>query len=283
MAKRALRHLLIVLVALGFAGLAVVLTSADAVVDDALASLVRAEHHLRYRLGWPLRGQPEFARLDERLAAAGHALGRPVLVRVFKQESELEVWLQKDGRFTLFATYPICRWSGELGPKQRRGDRQSPEGFYTVSARQLNPASRWHRAFNIGYPNAFDRAHHRTGDFIMVHGGCSSIGCFAITNEAVSEVWRLVTAALEAGQPRFQVQVFPFRMTDRNFRIHAGNPWAPFWRDLKAGYDQFERDGLPPRVSVCRGRYAVAAGVPGSLGDAPIAARCPAATTASGA
>ena len=81
-----------------------------------------------------------------------------------------------------FATYPICLWSGRLGPKLREGDRQAPEGFYTVSAEQLNPNSRWHRSFSLGFPNAFDQAHGRTGSFIMVHGGCPSIGCYAMTD-----------------------------------------------------------------------------------------------------
>ena len=106
-------------------------------------------------------------------------------------------------RFERFATYPICRWSGRLGPKFREGDRQAPEGFYTVDAEQLNPNSRMHRSFNLGFPNAYDQAHGRTGSFLMVHGGCASIGCYAVTDPAVDEIWRMVTAALEQGQARF--------------------------------------------------------------------------------
>ena len=189
----------------------------------------------------------------------------PILLRAYKQESELEVWKQdKTGRFALLTTYPICRWSGDLGPKVREGDRQAPEGFYTVAKHQLNPASRHHRSFNLGYPNLYDRAHGRTGDYLMVHGGCSSAGCFAVTDEAVDEIWRLVTAAIGKGQDRFQVQSFPFRMTKVNLDLYKGHRWYDFWMDLKPGYDAFEASGVPPVVKVCNGRYAFAPGKPGA-------------------
>ena len=142
-------------------------------------------------------------------------------MRVFKREFELELWMKRDDTFHRFAVYPICRWSGRLGPKLAEGDAQAPEGFYTVDAKALNPASRWHRSFNLGFPNAYDRSHQRTGSFLMVHGGCSSIGCYAMTDAVVDEIWRLVTAALGKGQPRFQVQVFPFRMTAENMAQRA--------------------------------------------------------------
>ena len=147
--------------------------------------------------GAPLPGTPDLAALDSRLAAHGIALGAPVLVRIFKLEFELELWMKRGDRFHLFATYPICRWSGALGPKLREGDWQAPEGFYTVDAKALNPHSRWHRAFNLGFPNGLDQAHGRTGSYLMVHGGCSSIGCYAMTDPVIDEVWRLVTAALK--------------------------------------------------------------------------------------
>ena len=166
--------------------------------------MTRAEYHACFRAGEPLAGTPDLAQLDERLAAHGVKLGVPVYVRIFKLESELELWMEKDGRFVRFATYPICLWSGRLGPKLREGDRQAPEGFYTVADEQLNPNSRWHRSFNLGFPNAFDQAHGRTGSFIMVHGGCVSIGCYAMTDPVVDEIWRLVTAALDSGQARFR-------------------------------------------------------------------------------
>jgi murein L,D-transpeptidase YafK len=183
-------------------------------------------------------------------------------------------------RFERFAVYPICRWSGLLGPKVAEGDWQAPEGFYTVDAKALNPSSRWHRSFNLGFPNAFDRAHGRTGSYLMVHGGCSSIGCYAMTDAVIDEIWRLVSAALQRGQPRFHVHIFPFRMTDERLAGRSGTPWAGFWRDLKPGYDAFEATGLPPRVSVCQGRYAVSPDQAGTAGSSPIDLVCPKATGA---
>jgi murein L,D-transpeptidase YafK len=243
-------------------------------LDRASINATRAEYRALFRAGQQLPGTPDLARLDERLAARGVSLGAPIFIRVFKLESELELWVQKDGRFVRFATYPICLWSGRLGPKLKEGDRQAPEGFYTVSAEQLNPNSRWHRSFNLGYPNAFDRSHGRTGSFLMVHGGCQSVGCFAMTDPAVDEIWRIVTAALENGQVRFPVHAFPFRMTDRNLRLRRGQEWSGFWSDLKEGFDLFERTKLPPAVSVCKGRYAFE---PGSIATYAglVEERCP--------
>jgi murein L,D-transpeptidase YafK len=225
--------------------------------------------------GMPLPGTPDLADFNGRLAAHAVTLGAPVFIRIFKREFELELWIKRDDRFHRFAVYPICRWSGWLGPKLLEGDWQAPEGFYTVDARALNPASRWHRSFNLGYPNAFDRAHQRTGSYLMVHGGCSSIGCFAMTDAVVDELWRLVTAALKQGQPRFHVHIFPFRMTEDNLARYGRAHWAGFWRDLKPGYDAFEASQLPPTVSVCQGRYVVSSTPAGADGSAEIAARCP--------
>jgi murein L,D-transpeptidase YafK len=245
--------------------------------DDAtLISLERNERYLKAAWGIPLPGTPDLANLNERLSSIGVTLGAPVLVRIFKREFELEMWLAREGRFEHFATYPICRWSGTLGPKLVQGDRQAPEGFYQVDAGALNPNSRWFRSFNLGYPNIFDRAHNRTGSLIMVHGGCGSVGCFAMTNPQIAEIWQLVTTALSAGQQRFQVQVFPFRMSEARLAGYAGHPALPFWQSLKTGYDLFEAGHLPPRVSVCRGGYRFEAGRAVDDGDIPMLDRCPA-------
>ncbi len=227
------------------------------------------------RNGLTLPGTPDLADLDGRLARQGLAVGDPILMRIFKREFELELWMQKDGRFQHFATYPICKWSGELGPKLKQGDRQAPEGFYSVDRTALNPNSAWRRSFNLGFPNAFDRAHGRTGSLLMVHGGCGSIGCYAMTNPVIDEIWRLVTAALDSGQQRFQVQVFPFRMTARNLDRYAGSPSEAFWKALKPGSDLFEASRIPPKVSVCSTQYAFAPGAAGYDGRAPIEAGCP--------
>jgi murein L,D-transpeptidase YafK len=229
-------------------------------IDRVYINWTRTEYQARFRAGERLPGTPDLARLNERLAAHGAKLGAPVYLRIFKLESELELWIEEDGRFVRLATYPICLWSGRLGPKLKEGDRQAPEGFYTVAAEQLNPNSRMHRSFSLGFPNAFDQAHGRTGSFLMVHGGCASTGCYAVTDPVVDEIWRLVTAALDQGQARFPVHVFPFRMTDRNVRLRRGDRWEGFWADLKKGYDLFQQSRVPPVVSVCKGRYVFEAG-----------------------
>jgi murein L,D-transpeptidase YafK len=252
----------IIVVALGIAGYYLLTPEGRQLIDRVHINMMRAEYQALFRAGEPLPGTPDLARFDERLAAHGVALGVPIFIRIFKLESELELWVKKDRRFVRFATYPICLWSGRLGPKLEEGDRQAPEGFYTVDADALNPNSRMHRSFNLGFPNAFDQAHGRTGSFLMVHGGCASVGCYAVTDPAVDEIWRLVTAALDKGQPRFAVHVFPFRMTERNLRLRRGQPWESFWANLKQGYDLFEQSGVPPLVSVCKGRYAFE---PGSI------------------
>jgi murein L,D-transpeptidase YafK len=212
--------------------------------------------------------------VEARVAARGFQSGAPVFIRIFKREFELELWLAKGDRFELFATYPICRFSGELGPKLRQGDKQAPEGIYTVARQQLNPASRWHRSFNLGFPNILDQHHGRTGTFLMVHGGCSSVGCYAMTNAVVDEVWHHVTRALGNGQRRFQVQVFPFRMTEAALASRAGHPWHGFWSDLKPAYDLFEASRVPPRAAVCDGRYSFTAGAAGSDGSRPLTKGC---------
>jgi len=190
------------------------------------------------------------------LSAGGFSLGDRAHIRIFKQERQLEVWLAgSEGRFEKFRSYEICNYSGELGPKLAEGDRQAPEGFYRVSAAQLNPHSRHHLSFNLGFPNAFDRQLGRTGSALMVHGGCSSIGCYAITDAQVDEVYALVEAALGAGQDAVDVHAFPFRMSLEALERRAGHRWSGYWANLKQGYDHFEVSRRPPRVAACQGSY----------------------------
>lgn len=205
----------------------------------------------------PLPGTPDLANLDDRLAAKGMKAGADVFLRVFKSESEVELWMRSGERFELFATYPMCHWSGTLGPKIREGDKQSPEGFYTIAQRQLRSRGRWPRSLNFGFPNLYDRAHGRSGSYILMHGGCSSVGCFAMTNAVIHEVHALVDKALKGGRDRVHIHAFPFRMTDENLAPHQGGEWYEFWRNLKQGYDAFETTRLPPRISVCQKRYHV--------------------------
>ena len=180
----------------------------------------------------------------------------PMLVRLFKQEAELEVWKQdRSGKFALLKTYPICRWSGDLGPKIKEGDRQAPEGFYSIGPGQMNPQSAYYLSFNMGYPNAFDKALGRSGSQLMVHGDCSSRGCYAMTDEQISEIYTLGRESFFGGQRAFQVQAYPFRMTPLNMAKHRSNPHMPFWRMIKEGYDHFEVTRQEPKVEFCENKY----------------------------
>jgi murein L,D-transpeptidase YafK len=205
-------------------------------------SRTRAANLARASINQTLPGTPDLTNLPGRLAALNLTQGAPVLIRIFKREFQLELWMARDGRFERFATYPICRWSGWLGPKVSTGDRQAPEGFYTVANDQMNPSSRWHRSFNLGFPNAFDQQHGRTGSALMVHGGCSSAGCYA------------------GKQKRFQVQVYPFRMSEENLAPLSDSPHIDFWRQLKQGSDLFDQTSVPPVVTACRNSYRFSPG-----------------------
>ncbi len=192
------------------------------------------------------------------LAKKGMQVGSQVFVRVFKEESELEIWKQRDdGRFYHFKTYPICTWSGELGPKLAHGDKQAPEGFYNITPTLMNPNSKFYLSFNLGYPNAYDRSLGRTGDSVMVHGKCRSAGCYAMTDALVEEIYGVTREALKAGQPTFQLHAFPFRMTDARMAQMKTSKWFPFWKVLKQGYDHFEAHRIPPSIAVCERRYVV--------------------------
>ena len=183
----------------------------------------------------------------------------PVLIRTYKKEAELEVWkLARDGRYVHIKTFPICRWSGQLGPKQTQGDRQAPEGFYPVTRRQLNPNSRYYLSFDTGFPNAYDKAHGASGAYLMVHGTCSSAGCYAMTDKQISEIYAIAREAFAGGQDAFQFQAFPFRMNAQNMAKYRADKNIDFWRQLKEGSDHFEATGEEPVVSVVAGRYAFA-------------------------
>ncbi|KQT71561.1 hypothetical protein ASG54_18860 [Aureimonas sp. Leaf460] len=180
----------------------------------------------------------------------------PMLVRLFKEESELEVWKQtSNGEYALLKTYSICAWSGKLGPKKAAGDRQAPEGFYTVTPGQLNPDSQHHLAFNIGYPNKYDQANGATGEHLMVHGSCNSSGCYAMDDWQVEELYALARDSFAGGQRSFQIQAMPFRMTPRNMARHRQSDHYAFWKMLKEGSDRFELTKKPPVVGACEKRY----------------------------
>lgn len=192
-----------------------------------------------------------------RMRARDMTASSPIMVRIFKEEGKLEIWKAKaSGRFDRIAMYDICKWSGKLGPKYMEGDRQAPEGFYTVRPSQMNPNSSYHLAFNIGFPNAYDRAHGRSGQNLMVHGACSSQGCYSMTDVQVEEIYALGREAFKGGQREFQIEAFPFRMTPANMARYRNDPNYEFWKNLKEGYDAFEVTKVPPKIGVCEKRYA---------------------------
>jgi len=194
--------------------------------------------------------------LKKELAAKGLKYGAPIFIRIFKDPGTLEVWLASDGGlFVKFKTYDICTFSGNLGPKLKEGDNQSPEGFYYVNASRLNPWSKFHLSFNLGYPNKYDREHGLTGSALMVHGDCVSIGCYAMTDNYMSEIYSLSVAALKGGQPFFRVHSFPFHLDSNTLDKHKSNQWYPFWKNLKGGFDYFMHHKKPPNVEVVNGIY----------------------------
>ena len=197
--------------------------------------------------------------LERDLAAKGLRFGDPVFLRAFKEENVLELWVLKRAtkKYELFRTWEIAAQSGKPGPKLTEGDRQVPEGFYFVPPAGMKPDSTFHLAFNIGYPNEYDRLHGRTGTFIMIHGNCVSIGCLAMTDDKIEEIYTLCDAAHAGGQPFFRVHFVPFRMTSERMERakDSGSEWFDFWTNLKEGHDHFERTKVPPEVTVENGRY----------------------------
>jgi murein L,D-transpeptidase YafK len=187
----------------------------------------------------------------------------PIVLRIFKEEAELEVWKQDTtGHFQILKTYPICRWSGDLGPKFWEGDRQTPEGFYSITPAQMNPNSNYYLAINTGFPNSFDKANNRTGSLLMIHGDCWSSGCYAMTDEQISEIYSLARDVFLGGLPSFQVQAYPFRLTPANLARHRNSPNLAFWEMLKIGNDHFETTHLEPKVNVCDRTYVFDAQAP---------------------
>lgn len=208
-----------------------------------------------------------------RLAGLGSSAAASMMVRIFKESSELEVWKQTgNGSFKLFKTYALCAWSGTLGPKLKEGDRQAPEGFYTVTPGAMNPDFIAYLSFNTGFPNKYDRAYGRTGSDLMVHGDCSSRGCYALSNEDIAEIYALARESFRAGNSSFQVQIFPFRMTAANLAKYADNPNMSFWKDIKEGYDRFEISKAPVSWDVCNKEYVF--DVPGGTALDPLGS-CP--------
>jgi murein L,D-transpeptidase YafK len=191
--------------------------------------------------------------LKSTLTDKGFKSNASIYLRIFKDESLLEVWIKSGQRYQLFKSYEICYFSGGLGTKTRSGDGKSPEGFYTIEPAQLNPVSSYYLSINIGYPNKLEKLKGYTGDAIMVHGHCASIGCYAMTNPGIEEIYTLVYKAFESGQQKIQLDIFPFRMDDQHLKNYATNPFLPSWKKMKPGYDLFEKKHVPA-LAVIKGK-----------------------------
>ncbi|CDK14452.1 putative protein yafK precursor [Erwinia amylovora LA635] len=184
-------------------------------------------------------------------------IGIPVYLQIFKEERTLELYGKIGNEYRLLNSFPICKFSGGLGPKRVQGDFKSPEGFYSVSLSQLKPDSRYYRAINVGFPNEYDRQQGYQGKYLMIHGNCVSIGCYAMTDAYMDEIYRYVEAALRNGQPRIEVSIYPFRMTASNMQRHRYSTYINFWKQLQPGYAQFEQTKQPPAVAVSAGKYVL--------------------------
>ena len=193
--------------------------------------------------------------LDDCLPKDNIDIGNNIFIRIFKLSAEVEVWIKDEDYYQLLKIYPICKQSGKLGPKLKEGDYQGVEGFYEINKKSLNPNSKYHLSINLGFPNAFDKLNKRTGSLLMIHGGCSSVGCYAVGDEYIEEIYRVVESALKRGQKGIEVHIFPFRMRDDIMIEYSDSEWYNFWGNLKEGYDYFEEAGVPPQIRVLNRRY----------------------------
>ena len=190
------------------------------------------------------------------MAKKGMDRNSPIMIRIFKEEGVMEILkANQSNRFEVIADYKICAWSGRLGPKVKEGDRQAPEGFYMLTPANLNPNSKYYLAINTGFPNRYDAANGRTGNNLMIHGACSSSGCYSMTDQQVLEIYAFARDAFKGGQKAVQLEAFPFRMTAENMWKHRLSPNIEFWKMLKVGYDNFEVTKRPPEVEVCEKKY----------------------------
>ena len=209
------------------------------------------------------------------MEALGSSKNAPVLIRAYKKEAELEIWKMKaDGHYAYLKSFPMCRWSGQLGPKVREGDRQVPEGFYSITPARMNPHSAYYLSFDVGYPNTYDRAWGHTGGSIMVHGICSSAGCFSMTDAQIAEIYAIAREAFAGGQRSIQMQSYPFHMTAENLAKYRLDPNIDFWKQLKEGSDNFEVTKQDVAVGVC-GKHYVFNTVPADGSHFDATSACP--------
>ncbi|MGV1946080.1 MULTISPECIES: L,D-transpeptidase family protein [unclassified Agrobacterium] len=241
--------------------------------NDTLETVERDVSHVKNKVDYPL-SPSILAEIDKK----NMDRTSPIMIRIFKEEGALEIWKAKrDNRFDKIAEYQICAWSGKLGPKVKEGDRQAPEGFYNLTPAHLNPNSKYYLAINTGFPNRYDAANGRNGTNLMIHGACSSSGCYSMTDAQILEIYGFARDAFKGGQKTVQLQAFPFRMTAENMARHRQSEHLNFWKMLKVGYDNFEVTKRPPEVNVCEKKYVFNQQTEGGTFNA--SAQCPAMST----
>lgn len=237
--------------------------------NETLETVERDVSHVKNKVDYPL-SPSILAEMDKK----NMDRNAPIMIRIVKEESKLEIWkARRDNRFEVIASYDICAWSGKLGPKVKEGDRQAPEGFYNLTPGHLNPNSNYYLAINTGFPNRYDQANGRNGTNLMIHGACSSSGCYSMTDAQVLEIYGFARDAFKGGQKTVQLQALPFRMTAENMARHRKSEHYEFWKMLKVGYDNFEVTKRPPEVNVCEKKYVFNQQVEGGQFNA--AASCP--------
>jgi len=189
------------------------------------------------------------------------------LVRVFKREKIVELWAatKAGDEMTFIASYPICASSGELGPKRQRGDSQVPEGFYHID--HFNPESSFYLSLGVSYPNAADKIRagsHDPGGSIYIHGNCVTIGCMPITDDKIKELYVALLETSANGGREIPVQIYPAKLDSAGFaelrQQYKDQPeLVAFWVNLKQGFDLFERNHMPAKVSINKkGAYVFA-------------------------
>jgi murein L,D-transpeptidase YafK len=196
-------------------------------------------------------------RLQKEMKERGMKHNSPVYIRLFKEESMLQLWIKSRKQYQLFKSYDICFFTGGLGTKTREGDGKSPEGFYTIKPSQLNPVSNYYLAINVGYPNKLEMMKGYTGNAIMIHGHCASIGCYAMTDPYIEEIYTLVYKAFASGQQQVNVDIYPFIMDRAHMEKYSSNPNIAFWKTMKPGYDWFEKYLVPATVDIKGKEYSV--------------------------
>ena len=241
--------------------------------NETLETVERDVSHVKNKVDYPL-APTILAEMDKK----NMDRNAPIMIRILKEEGKLEVWkARRDNRFEVIASYDICAWSGKLGPKVKEGDRQAPEGFYNLSPGHMNPYSNYYLSINTGFPNRYDQANGRNGTNLMIHGACSSSGCYSMTDAQMLEIYAFARDAFKGGQKTIQLQALPFRMTAENMARHHKSENYEFWKMLKVGYDHFEVTKRPPEVNVCEKKYVFNQQAQGGQFNA--AATCPAMST----